>query len=308
MNDKCKDTTHKYYVCKCGKEFDTGISLQHHEIHCLKYKEWKKEQEQILESKRLPNGLFKCENPGCPNEHDGSYGSGRFCSEHCGRSFCGKKSPGAPKGHKRNPGKPGGWKCLYCGLIFHTRRDKQEHVRINHPEFYGSTSWNRGLTKETNEYVRKNGESVSNAMKKLFEEGELNNSSRWTEELKKEQSERKKKLFKEHPELHPNRRVAKNRNTMTYPEKIAYDWLVRNNIKFEHQYNFRTEKFNRFVDFYCEDYKLFIEIDGEYWHKDKGKDIQKDEDAKNNGYTTVRISAKERIEKKLNEVFTSLSN
>ena len=95
---------------------------------------------------------------------------------------------------------------------------------------------------------------------------------------------------------------------MTYPEKVAFDWLVRNNIKFEHQYNFRTEKFNRFVDFFCEDYKLFIEIDGEYWHKDKEKDIQKDEDAKNNGYITVRISAKERIEKKLNEVFTSLSN
>ena len=41
------------------------------------------EQEQIRESKRLPNGLFKCENPDCSNEHDGSYGSGRFCSKKC---------------------------------------------------------------------------------------------------------------------------------------------------------------------------------------------------------------------------------
>ena len=30
-----------------------------------------------------------CEN--CGNEHDGSYGSGRFCSDHCRRSFNGKK-------------------------------------------------------------------------------------------------------------------------------------------------------------------------------------------------------------------------
>ena len=29
----------------------------------------------------------KCENPSCNKEHDGSYGSGRFCCEKCSRSF-----------------------------------------------------------------------------------------------------------------------------------------------------------------------------------------------------------------------------
>ena len=33
---------------------------------------------------------MKCEN--CGNEHDGSYGSGRFCSDHCRRVYSGKKS------------------------------------------------------------------------------------------------------------------------------------------------------------------------------------------------------------------------
>ena len=33
---------------------------------------------------------MKCEN--CGNEHDGSYGSGRFCSDYCRRSYSGKKS------------------------------------------------------------------------------------------------------------------------------------------------------------------------------------------------------------------------
>ena len=32
---------------------------------------------------------MKCEN--CGNEHDGSYGSGRFCSKHCRCSFNAKK-------------------------------------------------------------------------------------------------------------------------------------------------------------------------------------------------------------------------
>ena len=27
--------------------------------------------------------LFKCENPDCGKEHDGSYGSGRFCCVKC---------------------------------------------------------------------------------------------------------------------------------------------------------------------------------------------------------------------------------
>ena len=33
---------------------------------------------------------MKCEN--CGNEHDGSYGSGRFCSDHCRRVYSGKKA------------------------------------------------------------------------------------------------------------------------------------------------------------------------------------------------------------------------
>lgn len=33
---------------------------------------------------------MKCEN--CKNDHDGSYGSGRFCSEKCSRSFSTKKN------------------------------------------------------------------------------------------------------------------------------------------------------------------------------------------------------------------------
>ena len=32
---------------------------------------------------------MKCEN--CNREHDGSYGSGRFCSDHCRRVYSGKR-------------------------------------------------------------------------------------------------------------------------------------------------------------------------------------------------------------------------
>jgi len=33
--------------------------------------------------------MFKCEE--CGKEHDGSYGSGRFCSSHCRRVYSGKR-------------------------------------------------------------------------------------------------------------------------------------------------------------------------------------------------------------------------
>ena len=37
---------------------------------------------------------------------------------------------------------------------------------------------------------------------------------------------------------------------------------------------------------------MFIEVDGEYWHKDKEKDINKDKDALANGYITLRLKPK----------------
>jgi predicted restriction endonuclease len=73
------------FQCVCGKQFEKKTSLTSHKIHCKIYQESVKEEKlkqiQEKESKRLPNGMFKCEC--CDKEHDGSYGSGRFCSESC---------------------------------------------------------------------------------------------------------------------------------------------------------------------------------------------------------------------------------
>ena len=45
---------------------------------------------QQKDSRRLPNGMFKCEN--CSSEHDGSYGSGRFCCKECAKQFAVKNA------------------------------------------------------------------------------------------------------------------------------------------------------------------------------------------------------------------------
>lgn len=79
-----------------------------------------------------------CEN--CGKEHDGSYGSGRFCCKHCRKVYIGKKSyetrlkngtfksgfSFSKKGkHKRS--EYGTWKCEQCNLIFETRELLHKH-------------------------------------------------------------------------------------------------------------------------------------------------------------------------------------
>ena len=58
-------------------------------------------------------------------------------------------------------------------------------------------------------------------------------SDYWTEEKRKVKSEEKKEFYELNPEAHPNRKLAGNRNKMTYPETVAYDWFIENNIEVE---------------------------------------------------------------------------
>lgn len=100
---------------------------------------------------------MECEN--CHREHNGSYGSGRFCSDHCRRSYCAsqrKQFPTREELQARNFGnKPavfGTWKCSKCNKVFETRQLLQTHRKENHPELIGH-AWNKGLTKETDNRV-----------------------------------------------------------------------------------------------------------------------------------------------------------
>lgn len=106
----------------------------------------------------------------------------------------------------------------------------------------------------------------------------------WTPERRKRQSEAKKKLYKEHPEKHPNRKLANNRQQMSYPEKLVYDWLTTQNIEFIHQ---------RKIDKYYVDFNigsLCIEVDGKYFHN-KESDIKRDKIITDLGFTIRRVSA-----------------
>ena len=206
--------------------------------------------------------------------------------------------------------------CKFCGKLCKNANSLRNHERLCklNPEHQVSSwvkfnkerehAWNKGLTKETDERVKKQAETFSSNIKKGITK-QYDHSLIWTEERRKEQSERKKKLYAEHPEKHPNVKLAGNHGKMTYPEQLAFDWLNEHSIKNEHNYHFVSEQFNRYVDFYLPDLNVFIEIDGEYWHKDKQKDIDKDADAAKYGIKTIRIKPKLNV---LNQLEECLNN
>ena len=97
----------------------------------------------------------------CGKETDGSYGSGRFCSLSCRMTFIAKKSADAKKQHsfaKPNArSKYGTWKCNYCNFIGQTRRELEQHKHDMHNVH---KAWNKGLTAETSDVVKRTRDSL----------------------------------------------------------------------------------------------------------------------------------------------------
>lgn len=87
----------------------------------------------------------KCDNPGCTNYNDGSYGSGRFCSQHCAYAYsmnrhdpnhyakiCKHLQKNRDLGLISQKGPYGTWKCDKCNLIFETRSELENHNKLEH--------------------------------------------------------------------------------------------------------------------------------------------------------------------------------
>ena len=92
---------------------------------------------------------------------------------------------------------------------------------------------------------------------------------------------------------------------MSYPEQVAASWLSKHNIAFVPQYQTTFYDKKRFVDFFIKDYKLYIEIDGEYWHNnsveiDEAKDLFA---LQEQGILTLRIKPKLGVEQQLEQFF-----
>lgn len=186
--------------------------------------------------------------------------------------------------------------CQFCNKEKKNHNSWRNHQRLcsYNPDKQESNfkhvkqPWNKGLDKQ-DPRVAKNAVSLS-----LAKKGKPSNQI-WTEEMRKAKSEWRKQLHIENPESHPNRRLSGNKKKMTYPEKVAADWLDKNGFIYEH-----NKKIGRYYPDFVINW-IIIEIDGEYWH-DESKDKIRDKNLNDLGYTVYRIKAKDRIEERLQEL------
>ena len=274
----------KIYQCECGKVFKSCQALCGHKANCQIHKDAKKLAEELLkqerEARRLPNGLFKCDNPNCTNEHDGSYGSGRFCSKSCYKSYVGIQSGKSKKNRKHtNPIKRlkdrapyGTWKCKRCNLVFETRRQLEAHNHEVHPIKKG-VAWNKGLTKETDERIAIGAEKVSKTLKDGFKNGKFIQSE-WTDERRARQSKyaKDRKLGGYHKNGGKGKRGRYRGFWCDSSWELAYViWNLEHNVKFSRNtkgfpYVFENEVHQYHPDFLLED-GTYVEIKGWYDNK-----------------------------------------
>lgn len=196
----------------------------------------------------------------CNKEHDGSFGGGRFCSRACCSRFNGGKSSFRCETLL----------CEKCGRAV-TSNNLKRHLERCSGFIRKKRGSAKGLTYE--EYYGE--EEAARRRKHLSEKSKINtNFSKieWTPERRKQQSDKKKAFYRDHPEKHPNRLLANNKISMSYPERLIFERLQSLGWKFEHQ----KRILHFFVDFYLPDYQILLEVDGERWH-DKDRDRMREQ-------------------------------
>ncbi len=219
----------------------------------------------------------------CGKEHDGSYGSGRFCSKHCravrnGRITAqNKRENGTLESsmaktrtgikYKQQPvvnSQPGG-KCKFCGKECKNRNSLVNHERCckENPKRYvnshsawnkGHTSWNKGLTKETSNIIAKQCEMI----KHRYASGELISSwkgKHHTEEQKQKISEKMKLVY-----------TGRSRWFTQIEKRKSYAEQYFEKIFITAKRNYHVDRY--FLDFAWPDKKTYIEVDGEQHYND----------------------------------------
>jgi very-short-patch-repair endonuclease len=152
-------------------------------------------------------------------------------------------------------------------------------------------SWNKGLTKETNDNVKKQSEKLSSR----YKSGELIGTQKGrplTKELRQELSKKKIAFLKENPTKVPY--LLNHSSKESYPEKIFRIALEHNNI------NGWIQEYQNSIysyDFAFIDPKIDVEIDGATHLTEKVKKIDERRDRWSNeqGWTVLRFNASDVI-------------
>lgn len=237
--------------------------------------------------------MYICEN--CGNSHDGTYGSGRFCSKSCRMKYIGKQSNkngklntrrGHYMKHKTSDAKV--WMCYLCGEIYPTRRDLQLHLKDFHNGEHNIRRANRNC-----QYC---GRSFRYQQTLIFHERYCKENPNhvirkghpFLESSREKLSRSLKKAYQEgrHPGWAASRTGPEG---MSYPEQFFTKVIIEDFDDKEYVYNlpFFTWK----LDFTWVKKKYVIEIDGSQHElpKQKESDIRKDAKLNELGWKVMRI-------------------
>lgn len=163
--------------------------------------------------------------------------------------------------------------CPHCGKEY-SKNGIGTHIWRNHTEEgqkfnpntgtydrTGRVAWNKGLTKETDERVRRYGKTTSERYKNHINTPPSLGKT-LSEETKKKISESRKKFLLEHPEKVPYK--LNHSSKQSFPEKFFETVFINNGISFEKE--FYTNGY--WLDF-CFNKTFYVEIDGEQHYLDK---------------------------------------
>lgn len=169
------------------------------------------------------------------------------------------------------------WKCTICGEIFKSRRDMQKHRKITHNFKYGD-AWNKGLTVDTDERVRK----YRNTLKKHIEEGIVKFGHKISDETKEKISLlRSQQLNDIGPGGFKNIKWYKIKNIAGAEFTVRGTWelLIAKRLNEQNILWIRNKwieyidniKRHYNTDFYLPNSNEYIEVKGYYSDKDKRK-------------------------------------
>ena len=186
--------------------------------------------------------------------------------------------------------------CKFCGkecknknsLAQHECRCKENPNRIESPFVkYNKErdhTWNKGLTKETDERVNKG----ANTLKNGYSSGKIqhpNKGKHVTEEQKQKISISRKKYLEENPDKVPY--LLNHSSKISFPEQYFIDVFKNEKIPFSYHKQIGIYQ----LDFYNDELKLYIEIDGEQHFQSKSieRDLIRDKYLESLGWTGMRI-------------------
>lgn len=163
----------------------------------------------------------------------------KFCGKHC-------KNGNSLRNHER-----------LCKL--NPERQESHFVKWNETH----EAWNKGLSKETDERLKKSAETLHNG----YATGRIINSNKGkfhTEEQKQKISMGRKRYLEQHPDKVPYLLNHHSKGD-SYPEKYFKEVFDNENVEYKQNYY----QSGYFLDFAWPERKLYLEVDGEQHYRDK---------------------------------------